>query len=120
MSTTAQQSTFGDGHELLYFVRSDLVGEDPQAIFAALDAHLSFLSQLSEEGILVAGGPLETAEGVFSGDGIYMLRAASLTAARQIVARDPLHLKGIRIPNVLRWNRMKNWSVLPGRDERPW
>lgn len=119
MSTTTEHSTLGEGHEVLYFVLSELTGEDPAAIFAELDAHLAFLSRLSTEGTLVTGGPLETADGANSGNGIYVLRAVSLTVAQQIAARDPLHRAGIRIPHVHRWNRKRDWSVLPGRDERP-
>ncbi|OBB96473.1 YciI family protein [Mycobacterium sp. 852002-40037_SCH5390672] len=120
MSTSAHQSALGVGHEVLYFVFSELAGQEPDAIFARLDDHLKFLSQLSSDGILVMGGPLETAEGANSGNGIYVVRAESLAAAEQIVARDPLHQSGIRIPRVNRWNRKKDWSTLPGPGERPW
>lgn len=120
MSTSTDQSTLGAGHEVLYFVSSELAAQEPDAIFARLDDHLRFLSQLSSDGILVMGGPLETADGKNSGNGIYVLRAESLTAAEQIVARDPLHQSGIRIPRVSRWNRKKDWSALPGPEGRPW
>ena len=120
MSAPAEQSTLGDGHELLYFVLSELAGQDPKAIFARLDDHLAFLSQLSKDGILVMGGPLETEDGANSGNGIYVLRADSLATAQQIVDRDPLHQSGIRVPRVHRWNRKKDWSTLPGRGDRPW
>jgi uncharacterized protein len=120
MSTATDQSTLGEGHDVLYFVYSEIAGEAPDAIFARLDDHLKYLSQLSSEGTLVMGGPLETADGTNSGNGIYVLRAESLAAARQIVARDPLHQSGIRIPRVNRWNRKRDWSVLPGPAERPW
>jgi uncharacterized protein YciI len=120
MSTEANESAFGAGHEVLYFVSSELTGQDPDAIFKRLDDHLKFLSQLASDGILVTGGPLETADGANSGNGIYVLRAESLAAAEQIVARDPLHQSGIRVPRVSRWNRKTDWSVLPGPGERPW
>jgi uncharacterized protein YciI len=120
MSSSIDQSALGAGHEVLYFVFSELAGQEPNAIFARLDDHLKFLSQLSSAEILVMGGPLETPEGQNSGNGIYVLRADSLAAAEQIVAADPLHQAGLRIPRVDRWNRKKDWSALPGPGERPW
>ena len=120
MSASSDQSALGAGHEVLYFVFSKLAGHEPEAIFARLDDHLRFLSQLSSDGILVMGGPLETADGKNSGNGIYVVRADSLTAAEQIVARDPLHQSGIRIPRVSRWNRKKDWSSLPRPEEQTW
>jgi len=120
MSANANESALGAGHEVLYFVFSELAGPDPDAIFARLSDHLKFLSRLSSDGTLVMGGPLETAEGVNSGNGIYVLRAESLAAAEEIVARDPLHQAGIRVPRVSRWNRKTDWSALPGPGEQPW
>lgn len=120
MSTGTEQSTLGASHEVLYFVSSELADQEPDAIFARLGEHLSFLSQLSSNGILVMGGPLETPDGKNSGNGIYVLRAESLAAAEQIVARDPLHHTGIRIPRVSRWNLKKDWSTLPGPEEQRW
>ena len=121
MSSSTDQSTLGAGHEVLYLVYSELAGTEPDAIFARLEGHLQFLSQLSREGALVMGGPLETADGANSGNGIYVLRAESLAAAQRIAARDPLHQSGIRIPKVNRWDRKKDWTALPtlGSGERP-
>ena len=120
MSANAGQSALGAGHEVLYFVYSKLAGQNPDAIFERLDDHLKFLSRLASEDVLVMGGPLETADGVNSGNGIYVLRAESLAAAEEIVARDPLHQSRIRVPQVSRWNRKTDWSALPGPGERPW
>jgi uncharacterized protein YciI len=119
MSTSTQQSALGDGHEVLYFVYSQLAGDDPAAIFALLKDHLALLSRLDEQGALVTGGPFEEPDGTNSGDGIYVLRTEFLSAAETIVAQDPLHKAGIRIPRLRRWNRKKNWSVLPDLPRHP-
>ncbi len=119
MPTVTDQSALGAGHEVLYFVYSQLAGSEPAAVFARLDDHLKYLSQLSDEGTLVMGGPLETAGGENSGNGIYVLRAESLRAAQQIVSRDPLHQSGIRVSRVHRWNRKKDWSARPVETSGP-
>jgi uncharacterized protein YciI len=115
MHGSAGSSALGEGHEVLYFVYSELVGDDPEVIRASLAEHLAFLSELHSEGKLVLGGPLETPDGANSGNGIYVLHAPSLTDADQITARDPLHQRGIRVPRVHRWNRKRDWSDLPDR-----
>lgn len=119
MRSVTEHSTLGDGHEVLYLVYSELAGDDPRAILGPLADHLTFLSQLAREGLLVTGGPLETPHGANSGNGIYVLRAASLPAAEAIAARDPLHARGIRVASVHRWNRKKDWSALPDRVSLP-
>jgi uncharacterized protein YciI len=119
MSTGIEQSALGDGHEVLYFVYSQLAGDDPAAIFALLNEHLAFLSRLDEKRVLVTGGPFEEPDGTNSGNGIYVLRTASFAAAEEIVAQDPLHKARIRIPHIRRWNRKKDWSVLPDPRQLP-
>ena len=119
MSTGTEQSALGDGHEVLYFVYSQLAGDDPAAIFTLLNDHLVFLSRLDEQGVLVTGGPFEEPDGTNSGNGIYVLRTATFTAAEAVVAQDPLHQAGIRIPHIRRWNRKKDWSVLHDQRQLP-
>jgi uncharacterized protein YciI len=119
MSTGTEQSALGDGHEVLYFVYSELAGDDPAAIFAVLRDHLAFLSRLDEQGVLVTGGPFEGPDGTNSGNGIYVLRTSSFTDAEAVVAQDPLHQAGIRTPHIRRWNRKKDWSVLPDPHQLP-
>jgi uncharacterized protein YciI len=119
MANTSRQLKLFDGHELLYFVDTRLAGGDPHAIFGVLDEHLRFLSNLAAEGKLAFAGPLDTATGANSGNGIYALRVASLRDAQAIVAQDPLHKKGIRIGHVSPWHRKKDWSVLPDPQDFP-
>jgi hypothetical protein len=61
---TSAPSIFSDGHELLYFVETRLVGGDPRAIFTLLHEHLEFLSDLDTQGKLVFAGPLDTPSGL--------------------------------------------------------
>ncbi|WP_424073029.1 YciI family protein [Mycobacterium sp.] len=119
MRSVTEHSALGDGHEVVYLVYSELAGDDPRAILGPLADHLTFLSQLAREGLLVTGGPLETPHGANSGNGIYVLRAASLPAAEAVAARDPLHAQGIRVARVHRWNRKKDWSARPDRESLP-
>jgi uncharacterized protein YciI len=119
MANTSRQSKLSDNHELLYFVDTRLAGGDPHAIFGVLHQHLGFLSNLAAEGKLVFAGPLDTATGVNSGNGIYALRVASFAEAQAVVAQDPLHEAGIRIAQVSPWHRKTDWSVLPEPQDLP-
>src|SRR5258708_12696558 len=97
MADTSRQLKLSDHHELLYFVDTRLAGGDPHAIFGVLHEHLGFLSNLAAEGKLVFAGPLDTATGANSGNGIYALRVASLAEARAVVPQDPLPKPAIPI-----------------------
>jgi uncharacterized protein YciI len=119
MANTSRQLKLSNNHELLYFVDTRLAGGDPHAIFGVLHEHLGFLSNLAAAGKLVFAGPLDTAMGVSSGNGIYALRVESLAEAQAVVAQDPLHRAGIRIGHVSPWHRKKEWSILPDPQDLP-
>jgi uncharacterized protein YciI len=97
-----------ESHEILYFVMSELVGDDPGVITAKIGEHLAFAAELRGRGIAVDGGPLLTPAGENSGSGIYMLRAASFAEATEIVNQDPMHIAGLRVPTVRPWFRKKD------------
>lgn len=101
-----------EGHELLYFVMSKLVGNDPAALKAKLIEHLAFGTELHARGVVVCGGPLLMPTGENSGDGIYAIRAASLAEAHELVNQDPMHEAGIRRPTVSSWLRKTDWSPM--------
>lgn len=68
-----------------------------------LRAHLEFMIDLEKRGVLFASGPLSGAPG----DGLTILRAADIEAARQIAERDPFVIKGLRDFDLREWTLME-------------
>ena len=74
------------------------------AIFATMEDHLSFQVALEADGTLFAAGPLWTDdEAHWEGEGLIVVRAASLAEARAIAERDPMHVSGARTFIVRPW-----------------
>ncbi len=69
-----------------------------------IQAHLAFQASLEAEGIMFAAGPHWTEdETSWEGDGMVVIRAASLSEARAIAERDPMHASGARKFTVRSW-----------------
>lgn len=68
-----------------------------------LHDHLQFMIELEKQGVLFASGPLSGAPG----DGLSILRAADMDAARKIAERDPFVTKGIRTFDLREWTLME-------------
>jgi uncharacterized protein len=65
-------------------------GIDP--VMENLARHLEFQEQLEREGIMFAAGPNWTDdEPNWEGEGMVVIRAASLVEAQAIAAKDPMH-----------------------------
>lgn len=109
-SNESERPLSAEGHELLYFVMSRLIGDDPRVLKMKLKEHLAFGTELHSRGLVVCGGPLLTPGGENSGTGIYALRAASLADAMEIVSQDPMHTAEIRLPTVSPWLRKTDWN----------
>jgi uncharacterized protein YciI len=59
--------------------------------------HLEHQCQMEREGTLVAAGPHWTDdENYWEGDGMFVIRAASLADANRLTALDPMHQCGAR------------------------
>jgi uncharacterized protein YciI len=69
-----------------------------------LPSHLEFMIDLEKRGILFASGPLD---GGARGDGLTILRAASLDEAKEIANRDPFVVNGLRTFEVREWTVME-------------
>ncbi len=66
--------------------------------------HLEFQEKLEREGIMFAAGPHWTDdEQRWDGEGMVVIRAASLSEARAIAAEDPMHKSGARSYRVRPW-----------------
>ena len=66
--------------------------------------HLEFQEQLEREGIMFAAGPnWADDEQNWNGEGMVVIRAASLVEARATAAKDPMHQSGARKFTVRPW-----------------
>ena len=73
-------------------------------IFAGMEEHLAFQVALEAEGVLFAAGPLWTDdEKSWRGEGMVIVRAASVAEATAIAERDPMHRSGARSFRVRPW-----------------
>ena len=66
--------------------------------------HLAFQESLEAQGIMFAAGPQWSDDEAFwEGDGMVVIRAKSMTEAREIAAKDPMHSSGARKFTVRPW-----------------
>ncbi len=69
-----------------------------------LGAHLAYQKDLEARGITFAAGPFaDDAEREWSGEGMIIVRAASLAEAKSIADADPMHASGARSYRVRPW-----------------
>jgi len=74
------------------------------ALAAQLGAHLAYQKDLEARGITFAAGPFaDDAEQQWSGEGMIIVRAASLEEARAIADADPMHSSGVRRYRIRPW-----------------
>jgi uncharacterized protein YciI len=80
------------------------------AIEEHVQAHVAWLLDLEQVGVLFLSGPLLSGPGVGPGSGVTVLRADDEDAARLIAAGDPFVLAGLRTFEVYAW-RLNEGSV---------
>lgn len=75
-----------------------------ESVFENLEDHLGFQTEMENEGILYAAGPMWTDdEESWEGEGLVVVRAASREEAIKIAERDPMHARGARSFTVRPW-----------------
>ena len=73
-------------------------------VMEMLEEHLQYQISMEKDGILFAAGPFWTDdEQQWQGEGMVVVRAESLEAARAIAAGDPMHASGARTFEVRPW-----------------
>ncbi|HWP27199.1 MAG TPA: YciI family protein [Xanthobacteraceae bacterium] len=102
-----RQLTRGMLRKKLYVILSKGAAT-PEQIGALLPEHLEYMIGLEKAGVLFASGPLADGEGVTRGDGLTIVRAASLAEARKIAERDPFVVNGLRS------FELREWTVMEG------
>lgn len=68
-----------------------------------LREHLEFMIGLERQGVLFASGPLSGDPG----EGLTILRAENIEAARAIASRDPFVVNGLRTFDLREWTLME-------------
>lgn len=87
----------------LYAIFTKPVGS-MKPVMETLEKHLDYQISMEKSGILFAAGPFWTDdEQQWRGEGMVVVRAESLEAARAIAAKDPMHATGARTFEVRPW-----------------
>ena len=73
-------------------------------VMEMLEKHLDYQISMEKSGVLFAAGPFWTDdEQQWRGEGMVVIRAESLEAARAMAAEDPMHASGARTFEVRPW-----------------
>jgi hypothetical protein len=89
--------------KLLYVITSTAI-KDLESVNQFLPIHLEYLHSLETKGILFGAGPLFSEDGEsFAGNGMVIVRAESVTAAKAIADADPLHQNQVREYQIQPW-----------------
>ena len=83
-------------------------GAAPERLAELLPKHLEYMIGLEKAGVLFASGPLAASDGTTRGDGLTILRAANVEAARKIAEADPFVVNGLRS------FELREWTVMEG------
>jgi uncharacterized protein YciI len=97
------EASRGMAQKQLYVVfTSPTRGLDP--VLQNIEEHLKFQVDLERRGIMFGAGPFwDDDEKNWSGEGMVIIRAESLAAARAIAEQDPMHKSGARRFTVRPW-----------------
>jgi uncharacterized protein YciI len=75
-----------------------------EELMEILGEHLAYQEKLESEGILFVAGPLATEDGTeWSGEGLIVYAAESLSRATEIAEADPMHSSGRREFTIRPW-----------------
>lgn len=89
--------------KLLYVITSTAI-RDLKSVNQFLPVHLEYLHSLETKGILFGAGPLFSQDGeYFAGNGMIIVRAESVTVAKAIADKDPLHQNQVRKYQIQPW-----------------
>lgn len=77
---------------------------DMGAVMAQIEVHLEYQMKLERDGVMFGAGPFwSDNEQDWEGEGMVIIRAASLAEGRKIAAADPMHSSGARTFIVRPW-----------------
>ena len=88
----------------LYVVRTSPAGDDLSPLFEQIEDHIAYQLEIEKNGTLFAAGPVWTEETcAWNGEGMIVIRADSLSAAKDIANADPMHSSGARVYSIEPW-----------------
>lgn len=74
------------------------------AVMGVLEEHLEYQISLEKRGIMFGAGPFwDDSEERWLGEGMVIIRAASLAEADAVAAADPMHRSGARAYTIRPW-----------------
>jgi 3-hydroxyisobutyrate dehydrogenase len=91
-------------HLRLYHVLSKVDATSPAPTPQVILDHQAWAEALDRSGALFAAGPIVDEDGTVAGDGVYLVRAASVEDAATLVADDPFHAGGYRRCTIRPWS----------------
>ena len=99
----SQCSELGLLAKKLYVVMTSPVnGMGP--VMRVLDKHLAYQNKIQDEGIMFGAGPFsDEAEQNWNGEGMIIIRANTMAAAKLIADNDPMHATGARSYTIRPW-----------------
>lgn len=86
-----------------FFIVFTEPASDVDKILEVRAEHLKYQVEIEQKGIMFAAGPLADDAGGWGGDGMIIIRAESLEAAKQIADADPMHSSGARKYRIRPW-----------------
>jgi len=90
------------GMQLYVILTTPTNGMGP--VLENMGPHLAYQKKLQDEGITFGAGPFaDDAEEFWQGDGMVIVRAASLAEAGKFAAEDPMHSSGARTFRIRPW-----------------
>ncbi|WIY00996.1 YciI family protein [Amycolatopsis mongoliensis] len=89
--------------KVVFLCFTEPVSMSPEDMRPHLDEHKAWLTELERAGELLFAGPMLDDDYRYSGAGLLVLRADSVTEAKDIADRDPFHARGIRKYRIVPW-----------------
>lgn len=97
------------GHEMgLLALKLYVISSKPTnglgPVLEMMEPHVAYQTQLERDGVMFAAGPLANEDSTeWLGEGLFMYRADSIEAAREIAQEDPMHSSRARRFTVREW-----------------
>jgi uncharacterized protein YciI len=89
--------------KVVFLCFTEPISLSPEEMRPHLDAHKAWLAEMERSSVLFLAGPMLDENYRFSGSGLFVLRADSMSEAASIADADPFHANGIRKYKLVPW-----------------